>query len=75
MKYYSKNLSVKEKETINHCLDMIKFGMCNTLISFEDQYYEYDGGKDPEEKGLTIGGYESAWLADLVGAYILANTQ
>jgi len=54
---------------------MIKFGMCNTLITFEDQYYEYDGGKDPEEKGLTIGGYESAWLADLVGAYILANTQ
>jgi hypothetical protein len=24
---------------------------------------------------LTIGGYESAWLADLVGAYLLDNTQ
>jgi hypothetical protein len=75
VKFYSEGLNTKEKDTINHCLDMIKFGMCNTLITFEDQYYEYDGGKDPEEKGLTIGGFESAWLADLVGAYILANTQ
>ena len=38
-------------------------------------YYEYDGDKEIDEKGLTIGGYESAWLADLVGAYILANTE
>jgi GIY-YIG catalytic domain len=53
----------------------VKFGMSSTLLTFIDKYYEYDGDKDPEEKGLTIGGYESAWLADLVGAYILANTQ
>jgi len=39
-----------------------------------DKYYEYNGDRDPEERGLTIGGYESAWLADLVGAYILDNT-
>ena len=31
--------------------------------------------KSLEEKGLTIGGNESAWLADLVGAYILENTK
>jgi len=37
--------------------------------------YECDGDGDPEEKGLTIGGYESAWLADLVGAHILDNTK
>jgi hypothetical protein len=53
---------------------MIKFGMSSTLLTFVDKYYEYDGDKDSNEKGLTIGGYESAWLADLVGAYILANT-
>jgi hypothetical protein len=45
------------------------------LLTFVDKYYEYNGDKDPDEKGLTIGGYESAWLADLVGAYILANTK
>jgi hypothetical protein len=49
--------------------------MSSTLITYIDKYYEYDGDLDPEEKGLTIGGYESAWLADLVGAYILANTK
>ena len=75
IQHFSKGLKRKDRTTIEHCIDMIKFGMCNTLITFEDQYYEYDGGKDPEEKGLTIGGYESAWLADLVGAYILDKTQ
>ena len=30
--------------------------------------------RDPEEKGLTIVDYESAWLADLVGAYVLLQT-
>ena len=49
--------------------------MQSTLLTFVDKYYEYDGDRDPEEKGLTIGGYESAWLADLVGAYILDNTK
>ena len=46
-----------------------------TLLTFVDKYYEYDGDKDPENKALTIGGFESAWLADLVGAYLLANTK
>lgn len=27
------------------------------------------------ENGLTIGGYESAWLADLVASYISENTE
>ena len=40
-----------------------------------DQYYEYDGDEDSENKGLTIGGYESAWCADLAGAYVLEKTQ
>jgi hypothetical protein len=39
----------------------------------QDQYYIYDGDQSLDEKGLTIGGYESAWLADLVAAYILAE--
>jgi hypothetical protein len=49
--------------------------MGNTLITFEDKYYEYDGNCDVYDKGLTIGGYESAWLADLVAAFVLENTQ
>jgi len=34
-----------------------------------------NGGMDVETKGLTIRGYESAFLADLVAAYILENLE
>ena len=30
---------------------------------------------NPEERPLTIGGYESAWLVDLVARFILDNAQ
>jgi hypothetical protein len=48
--------------------------MGSTLITFEDKYFEYDGDRDVNDKGLTIGGYESAWLADLVTAFVLEST-
>ena len=50
--------------------------MGNTLLNFGNKYYEYDGAREIGEKGLIIGGYESAWLANLVAANILeiANT-
>ena len=54
---------------------MIQFGMSNTLLTFREKYYEYGETVDPSKKGLTIGGYESAWLADLVAAYLLDNTE
>jgi hypothetical protein len=56
-------------DTVNECLELILFGMENTLLTFQDQYYIYDGDQPLDEKGLTIGGYES----DLVSAYILAE--
>jgi hypothetical protein len=49
--------------------------MDNCLITFGDKYFEYDGDKDVYDKGLTIGGYESAWLADLVGTFVLDHTE
>jgi hypothetical protein len=54
---------------------MIKFGMGNTLLTFVDKYYEYGGNLDIEDRGLTIGGYESAWLTDLCMAYIMDNSR
>ena len=54
---------------------MIGFGMKNTLVSIIDKYYEYGGDMDGDKRGLTIGGFESAWLADLVAAYILKTTE
>ena len=44
--------------------------MGNTIVSFQDVYYKY--GVDPNTgcHGLTIGGFESAFLADLKATYI-----
>ena len=54
---------------------MIAFGMGNSLLTFVDKYYEYDGKREIQDKGLTMGGYELAWLADLVAAFILENSK
>jgi len=44
--------------------------MGNTIVSFLDKYYEYGVNLDPERQGLTIGGFESAFLVDLEASYI-----
>jgi hypothetical protein len=44
--------------------------MGNTIVLFLDKYYEYGVDPDPERQGLTIGGFESAFLADLEASYI-----
>ena len=69
--HFAANLSSENKKTIKLCLQLIKFGMSNTLLIFLDKYYEYGGSSNPSNRGLTIGGYKSAWLADLVASYIL----
>ena len=68
--YFLQNASKEDKKTAKQCLDMIKFGMDNTIVTFKDRYWIYGGNCPVEEKGLTIGGFESAFLADLVAAYI-----
>ena len=45
--------------------------MGHTLLKFRGDYFEYGEAENIDEKGLTIGGYESAWLADLVASYVL----
>ena len=72
VEYYARNITDEnEIDKVNKCLDLIKFGMNTTLIQFCGVYYLYDGDKDVEDRGLTIGGYESAWLADLTMAFLL----
>eukprot|EP00957_Ditylum_brightwellii_P046301 3513567-Ditylum_brightwellii.AAC.1 len=41
--YYSRSLSKDDKTTINKCLDLIKFGMQNTLVQYQSKYYAYKG--------------------------------
>ena len=50
---------------------MISFGMTSTILTFKDKYYVCNGKVQALHKGLTIGGYESAWLADLAMSYLL----
>ena len=72
--FFSRNLTAATKKTINLCLELIRFGMSSTLISFDGEYYEYHGG-EREEQGLAIGGYESAVLADLVASYLFEKSK
>ena len=48
--YFAKELKSEEKEKIQDCIKLIKFGMGNTLLTFRDKYYEYGGGKEIEER-------------------------
>ena len=58
--YFLKDASESDKATVNKCLEMVKFGMANTLVTFQGEYWEYGGLVEVEEKGLTIRGCESA---------------
>jgi hypothetical protein len=75
VKFFARNLNAETQRRIDTCLEMIKFGMGNTLLTFVDKYYEYGGNLDVKDRGLTIGGYESAWLANLCMAYITDNSR
>lgn len=49
--------------------------MGNTLITFINKYYGYGWSESINERGLTIGGYKSALLADLLASFILQYTK
>ena len=66
---FHKNLPKSQQSTVKLCLKLSAFGMISSLLTFEEKYYEY-GEKGIETKGLAIGGYESAFLADLVASYM-----
>ncbi len=44
--------------------------MGNTIVIFRDKYYEYGMDPNPDQQGLTNGGFKSAFLADLDATYI-----
>jgi hypothetical protein len=72
VEYYAWDITDEnELDKVSKCRDLIKFGMSTMLIQFCGVYYLYDGDKEVDDKGLTIGGCESAWLADLAMAFLL----
>ena len=40
IEYYARDLTEEDQIKIEHCLEMIKFGMTSTLLNFVDKYYE-----------------------------------
>ena len=50
---------------------MVRFAMSSNILTFQGKYYEYDGYVTVNKRVLTIGGYESTWLADLTMAFLL----
>ena len=72
---YAKEFSEEETARVEAGLDMLKFSMSNCLINFREKYFQYGKEKDLLKRVLTIGGYDSAWLADLVACYILEKTE
>ena len=57
------------------CTKTIQLGIGNIIISFFDKYYTYYGTKDINKKGFTMGRFNFVWIADLVVAYLLEDTQ
>ena len=53
-------LTTTTKKTINICLELIRFVMSSTLMSFDGDYCEYHGG-EKEEQGLAIGESEDSF--------------
>jgi hypothetical protein len=73
--HYARDLPPEVKDTIATALKLIEFGMTSTAMAFQDQHYIYDGSQTSDDTGLSIGAYESAWLADLVGSYVLEQVE
>ena len=69
--FFTRGAPREMKDRAAVCLEMLQFGMERTYLQFGDKYYQYEGEGVPGDPGLTIGGYESAWLADLGLAYLL----
>jgi hypothetical protein len=66
VQYYSQTLSLDLQDTIDECLEMIRFGMKSTLITFQDRFFEYDGRRtlmivDLQSAGMNLLGWRT-WL-------------
>ena len=44
--------------------------MSSTLLTFRDKYFEYGGDRNIDKRGLAIGRYELAFLANLAASFL-----
>ena len=74
VRFFARKFNAATKKSINLCIEFIQFWVSSILISFNRKYYEYHSGKR-EEQGLAIGGYESAFLVNLVASYLFEEAK
>jgi hypothetical protein len=74
VRYYSSRLPPLQQEKVKRCLDILKFSMGNTIVSFRKKYDKYGVDPNHDRRSLTIGGFESAFLADLEATYIFKSS-
>ena len=72
--FFSRKFTATTKKVINLFLKLIYFGLKSTLISFNGKYNEYHES-EKEEQGFAIGGYELAFLANLVVSYLFDKSK
>eukprot|EP00957_Ditylum_brightwellii_P210586 15365143-Ditylum_brightwellii.AAC.2 len=75
LNFYLHSLSPEDKRKIELGMEMVQFGMKNTLVSYRNKYFIYKGtakGDDltVEDVALAIRGYKLAFLANLVASYL-----
>ena len=75
IQHYSQDFNEEEDGVINAALEMLKFSMGNTLLTFCENYYEYGVDDNPMNRSLTIGGYNTAWNFYLIARYLLDLVQ
>ena len=44
--FFAMKVTTATKKNINLCLELVRFGMSSTLVSFDGKYHEYHGGKN-----------------------------
>ena len=66
--FYKKNLLKHAMIKIDLFLRLIGFGMSSTFLIFKTSIKSMQ--RKVKKKGLAIGGYESAFLEDLVSSYL-----
>ena len=72
---YARQLQLFKRNKVRRCLDILKFSMGTRIVNFQDKYNKYGVDPDPDRHGLTIGRFESAFLADLECLFIFEKLQ
>ena len=67
--FFAKDLCENKKKKLKVGLEILKLGMSTQIVQFNGTYYKYIGN-DEQDPSLTIGGYESAFLSDLLVAFV-----